>query len=70
MTAEAQTGVPADLMEAPSLALDDAQLGDLELLLSGVFAPLTGFMTAADVDRGRRAGHPGGRHALADPGDP
>ena len=36
-------------MEAPSLALDDAQLGDLELLLSGVFAPLTGFMTAADA---------------------
>ncbi len=49
MTAEAQTDVPADLMEAPSLALDDAQLGDLELLLSGVFAPLTGFMNAADV---------------------
>ncbi len=49
MTAEAQTDVPADLMQAPSLALDDAQLGDLELLLSGVFAPLTGFMNAADV---------------------
>ena len=49
MTAEARTDVPADLMETPSLALDDAQLGDLELLLSGVFAPLTGFMTAADV---------------------
>jgi sulfate adenylyltransferase len=49
VTAEAQTDVPADLMEAPSLALDDAQLGDLELLLSGVFAPLTGFMNAADV---------------------
>src|SRR6267378_4477182 len=25
------------------------QLADLEMLLSGVFAPLTGFMTAADV---------------------
>jgi len=49
VTAEAQTGVPADLMDTPSLALDDAQLGDLELLLSGVFAPLTGFMTVADV---------------------
>ncbi|HTZ29803.1 MAG TPA: adenylyl-sulfate kinase [Streptosporangiaceae bacterium] len=49
MTAEAQTDVPADLMEAPSLALDDAQLGDLELLLSGVLAPLTGFMNAADA---------------------
>ena len=49
MTAEAQTGVPADLVDAPALALDDAQLGDTELLLSGVFAPLTGFMNAADV---------------------
>jgi len=49
VTAEAQTDVPADLMEAPSLALDDAQLGDLELLLSGVLAPLTGFMNAADA---------------------
>jgi sulfate adenylyltransferase len=49
VTAGAQTDVPADLIEAPSLALDDAQLGDLELLLSGVFAPLTGFMHAADV---------------------
>jgi sulfate adenylyltransferase len=49
VTAEAQTDVPADLMEAPSLALGDAQLGDLEMLLSGVFAPLAGFMNAADV---------------------
>jgi sulfate adenylyltransferase len=59
VTAEAQTDVPADLMQAPSLALDDAQLGDLELLLSGVFAPLTGFMSAADaasvVERGSLA---------------
>jgi sulfate adenylyltransferase len=29
--------------------LDEAQLGDLELLTSGVFAPLPGFMGAADV---------------------
>jgi sulfate adenylyltransferase len=49
VTAGAQTDVPADLIGAPSLALDDAQLGDLELLLSGVFAPLNGFMHAADV---------------------
>jgi sulfate adenylyltransferase len=49
VTAGAQTDVPADLIDAPSLALDDAQLGDLELVLSGVFAPLTGFMNAADV---------------------
>jgi len=36
-------------MDVPSLVLGDAQLGDLELLLSGVFAPLAGFMNAADV---------------------
>ena len=29
--------------------LDEAQLGDLELLTSGVFAPLRGFMSTADV---------------------
>ena len=49
MIAEAKTGLPADLIGVPSLTLDDAQLGDLELLLSGAFAPLTGFMGAADV---------------------
>ncbi len=49
MTAGVETDVPADLIGAPSLALDDAQLGDTELLLSGVFAPLNGFMDAADV---------------------
>ena len=49
MTAEAKTDVPADLIGVPALTLDDAQLGDLELLLSGAFAPLTGFMGAADV---------------------
>ncbi len=49
MTAEAQADVPADVTAAPPLTLDDAQLGDLELLLSGAFAPLTGFMGAADV---------------------
>jgi sulfate adenylyltransferase len=49
VTAEAKTGLPADLIGVPSLTLDDARLGDLELLLSGAFAPLTGFMGAADV---------------------
>ncbi len=49
MTAEARTDVPADMAGVPSLTLDEAQLGDLELLLSGVFAPLAGFMGAADV---------------------
>jgi sulfate adenylyltransferase len=49
VTAEAQTDVPRDISGVPSLTLDEAQLGDLELLLSGVFAPLNGFMCAADV---------------------
>jgi sulfate adenylyltransferase len=49
MTAESRTDVAADVTGAPSLTLDDAQLGDLELLLSGAFAPLAGFMGAADV---------------------
>jgi len=49
VTTEARVDLPADLIGVPSLALDDAQLGDLELLLSGAFAPLTGFMGTADV---------------------
>ena len=56
MTAEARTDVPADLIGVPSLTLDEAQLGDLELLLSGVFAPLAGFMCDADVTAVRERG--------------
>jgi sulfate adenylyltransferase len=41
--------VPADDASLPTLTLDDCQLGDLELILSGAFAPLAGFMTAADL---------------------
>ena len=33
----------------PACTLSEAQLGDLELLTSGVFAPLRGFMDAADA---------------------
>jgi sulfate adenylyltransferase len=33
----------------PAWTLSDTQLADLELLLSGAFAPLAGFMTTADV---------------------
>jgi sulfate adenylyltransferase len=33
----------------PVLALDGRQLGDLELLLSGAFAPLSGFLSNADL---------------------
>jgi sulfate adenylyltransferase len=41
--------LPAQLSDWPACTLNDAQLGDLELLLSGVFAPLRGFMGAADL---------------------
>jgi sulfate adenylyltransferase len=41
--------VDAELSAVPRCPLTPAQLGDLELLLSGAFAPLEGFMTAADV---------------------
>ncbi|MGH3277326.1 MAG: hypothetical protein ACRDNZ_23740, partial [Streptosporangiaceae bacterium] len=33
----------------PTWSMTESQLADLELLLSGAFAPLDGFMTAADV---------------------
>jgi sulfate adenylyltransferase len=49
VTAEAATGPAAGLTSLPSWTLDENQLADLEMLLSGAFAPLTGFMTAADV---------------------
>ena len=41
--------LPAELANWPAWTLDDVQLGDLELLTSGAFAPLKGFMTTADV---------------------
>jgi len=49
VTAEAAAGPALDITGLPSWTLDEGQLGDLELLLMGVFAPLTGFMNAADV---------------------
>jgi sulfate adenylyltransferase len=39
----------AEFGAVPTCPLTPPQLGDLELLLSGAFAPLEGFMTAADV---------------------
>jgi sulfate adenylyltransferase len=41
--------LPAELSGWPSCTLSETQLGDLELLTSGAFAPLRGFMDAADV---------------------
>jgi sulfate adenylyltransferase len=49
VTARAETAPPAMFADPPSYTLTQEQLGDLELLLSGGFAPLTGFMTDADV---------------------
>jgi sulfate adenylyltransferase len=41
--------LPAELADWPACTLAEAQLGDLELLTSGAFAPLSGFMDAAEV---------------------
>jgi sulfate adenylyltransferase len=49
VTAEAAAGPAIDITGLPSWTLDEGQLGDLELLLMGAFAPLTGFLNAADV---------------------
>jgi sulfate adenylyltransferase len=51
--------LPADLAAWPAWTPPEAQLGELELLLSGAYAPLTGYLTAADAaavaDRGELA---------------
>lgn len=49
MSAGAQPDRAADEATLASWMLGTRQLGDLELMLSGAFAPLRGFMTAADV---------------------
>jgi sulfate adenylyltransferase len=41
--------LPAELSDWPSCTLGETQLGDLELLTSGAFAPLRGFMDTAEV---------------------
>ncbi len=48
MTVEVEAVSPAELSALPSYTLTTGQLGDLELLLSGAYAPLSGFMTDAD----------------------
>src|SRR6266702_2089637 len=45
----AQAEPAADHASLSSLTLDARQLGDLELILSGAFAPLRGFLTRADL---------------------
>ena len=49
MTAGAEAAPTAALDDRHAYTLSADQLGDLELLLSGAFAPLSGFMTDADV---------------------
>jgi sulfate adenylyltransferase len=49
VTAGAQAAPTARLADLPAYALTQDQLSDLELLLSGAFAPVSGFMTDADV---------------------
>jgi sulfate adenylyltransferase len=51
VTAEAAAGPALDITGLPYWTLDECQLGDLELLLNGAFAPLTGFLGASDVAR-------------------
>jgi len=49
VTAEAPAELSADLAGLPAWTLDEGQLGDLELLLSGALPPLHGFMSPAEV---------------------
>jgi sulfate adenylyltransferase len=49
VSVQAQAEPVLDHATLASLTLDARQLGDLELILSGAFAPLRGFMTSADV---------------------
>jgi len=49
VTASARAEPGVDHAALHSLALGRRQLGDLELIMSGAFAPLRGFMTEADV---------------------
>jgi sulfate adenylyltransferase len=49
VTAGAHADAATELAGWPSWTLDERQLADLELLLSGAFAPLSGYLSAADV---------------------
>jgi len=52
VSAEALAGLPGELADWSAWTPGEAQLADLELLTSGAFAPLRGFMTAADLADG------------------
>jgi sulfate adenylyltransferase len=47
--AKISDALPAELAAWPAWAPDEEQLGELELLTSGVFAPLPGYLTTADL---------------------
>jgi sulfate adenylyltransferase len=49
LTASTWPALPAELPDWPAYTPGETQLGELELLTSGVFAPLRGFMDAADA---------------------
>ena len=49
LTASRWPALPAELPDWPAYTPGETQLGELELLTSGVFAPLRGFMDAADA---------------------
>ena len=49
MVAGTQDGPAADVAGWPSVTLTETQLADLELLLSGAFAPLRGYLEPADA---------------------
>ena len=46
---EAQSALPAEWSGWPSCLLSETQLGDLELLTSGAFAPLRGYLDAGEA---------------------
>ena len=52
-------------MHLHSITLNDHQLCDIELLTTGAFSPLTGFMTRSDYEGCFRPHAVAGRHYLA-----
>lgn len=47
--AKISDALPAELATWPAWSPDEEQLGELELITSGAFAPLDGYLTAADL---------------------
>jgi sulfate adenylyltransferase len=59
VTAEAPAGVVPGITGLPTWTLTEEQLGDLELLLTGAFAPLRGFMSTAEAEQVTTSGRLG-----------